>query len=494
MEARALAAREAATRGLAGKEAIELIDALTKNPPNSLRPQFKELANQIKDQAVAQTNTARFLNPLEGAFKSAENALHAPGLRIFVPFARIDLNILAQSMERIPGLAKFAPGYRQALAQGGPAAAQAKARVALGGTFMMGVGAMASQGLITGEGPANSAQRKLLESQGWQANSIRVGDEYIRYDRFAEPIARAMKLAANMSDLAGFMYGEMQDENLSANAKDLMAATAAVLAETASPEFLTGGLGDLIRFVEDPERGTDPVLRQVVAGQVPFSSLLRTVRQELDPAKRSTKTLDDSVLGVLEQQLNEIKNLIPGYSESLPPQRNMFGEVVHYPPGFGPDMISPIYATKAKKDIVAEELVRLGSAGPLMHAKPKPGEEHLVVRMPSNTIRNSAAGVSQPIKMSPEQYDRYVQLASGVGLEGVDMPLKDKLREIIESDYSDFDGMEKTDQLKRTVLSKWIEFYRSAAQAQLVMEEPDIQTQMQENFDNIQRAFTGDGL
>jgi hypothetical protein len=366
--------------------------------------------------------------------------------------------------------------------------------VALGGTFMMGVGAMASQGLITGDGPKNPAQRKLLESQGWQPNSIRVGDEYIKYDRFAEPIARAIKLSANMSEIAGFMYGEMQDENLSTNGKDLMAVTAAVLASSASPEFLTGGLGDLIRFVEDPERGTDAVLRQVVAGQVPFSSLLRTVRQEIDPLKRSTKSLDESALGVLEQQLNEIRNLIPGVSDNLPPQRNMFGEVVHYPPGLGPDMISPIYSTEFKEDAVVEELVRLGSAGPLMHPKAKPGEEHLVVRMPSNSISNSAAGVSQPIKMSPAQYDKFVQLAAGIGLEGVDMTLKEKLKEVIDSDYADFDGMEKTDQVKRTAISTWVEFYRSAAQSQLVMEEQDIQTQMRENFDNINRAFGGEGL
>lgn len=495
MEARALAAREAGARGLSGKEATDLIEALSSVPPSSLRPQFKELANQIKDKAVSQSNKARFLAPLEGALKTAEDTFrHAPGLRIFVPFARIDLNILAQSMERIPGLSRFTPGYRNAIARGGAEAAQAQARVALGGTFMMGIGAMTLAGHITGDGPGNIAQRKLLESQGWQSNSIRFGDTYVRYDRFAEPISRAMTLAANMADLSGYLYGEMKDENVSANAKDIMAATVGILAATASPEFLTGGLGDLIRFVESPERGADAVLRQIVAGQVPFSSLLRTVRQEIDPLKRTTKSLDESALGVLEQQWNEIKNLIPGFSETLPPQRNMFGEVVHYPAGVGPDMISPIYTTEFKDDLVLRELIRLGSAGPLMHPKAKPGEEHLVIRMPSNTISNSAAGVSQPIRMSPQQYDKFIQLAAGIGLEGMDLTLKEKLKEIIESDYADFDGIEKTDQLKRTVIAKWVDAYRSIAQAQLVMEEQDIQTQMRENFDNINQAFGGEGL
>ena len=66
------------------------------------------------------------------------------------------------------------------------------------------------------------------------------------------------------------------------------------------------------------------------------------------------------------------------------------------------------------------------------------------------------------------------------------------LKEVIDSDYADFDGIEKTDQLKRTVIAQWIDAYRSIAQGQLVMEEQDIQTQMRENFDNIQSAFIGE--
>ena len=495
MEARALASREASIRGLRGEEYLKFIDELTDVPPSSLNPQMKELANQIKDKAVAQANVARFLNPLEGIAASVENIFHAPGLRVLVPFARIGLNILVQSMERIPGLAGLTPAYKRAMQEGGQAAAMAKARVALGGTFMMGVGAMVATGNLTGDGPRDPTQRKLLESQGWQSNSIRIGDNYVKYDRFAEPITRAIRLAANMAEISGYIYGEMQDENLSANAKDIMAATVGVLAETASPEFLTGGLGDLISAIENPERsGFESILKTVVTGHVPFSSLLRSIRQEVDPLKRTTKSLDDSALGVLEQQWNEIKNMIPGFSDTLPPQRNMFGEVVHYPPGLGPDMMSPIYVTEFKKDIVIEELIRLGSAGPLMHPKAKPGEEHLVIRMPSNTISNSAAGVSQPIRMSPQQYDKFVQLAAGIGLEGVDLTLKEKLKEIIESDYADFDGIEKTDQLKRTLIAKWVNAYRDIAEAQLVMEEQDIQTQMRENFDNINQAFGGEGL
>jgi hypothetical protein len=492
MEVRALAARTGLDSGLNGKELSDFIEMMAKNPPDALPAKIQDIGEVVADKAIGQANRVRFLNKLEGGFKAAETALHAPGIRMFAPFARIDLNILSQSMERIPGLNRFAPEYKRALANGGADLALAEARVAIGSAFMGSVGLMVFNGQITGKGPADYEQRRLLESMGWQPYSIKIGDEYVRWDRFADPMTRVMKLAADMSEIAGYVYGDLKDENASQNFKDLAAVTVGTIASAASPDFLAGGIGDLAMFIENPERGFDQTLRQVVVGQVPFSSLLRSIRQEVDPMKRQTKSFDESMYGMLNQQLNEIRNIIPGFSSDLPAQTNIFGDVVHYPTGFGPDMMSPIYVTEHKEDIVITEMISLGSAGPLIHPKAKLGEEHLVIKMPPKTIDASVAGVSQPVRLTPKQYHDYVMLAAGYGLEGFDLTLKEQLEQTITNGYPELDGMNKTDQAKRIVISSYVEAYRSAAKAQLLEQDEGIMKQLEQNFMDIERAITGE--
>ena len=46
------------------------------------------------------------------------------------------------------------------------------------------LGLYANQGLITGRGPEDTKERAVLRETGWQEYSIKVGDQYISYQRF----------------------------------------------------------------------------------------------------------------------------------------------------------------------------------------------------------------------------------------------------------------------------------------------------------------------
>lgn len=70
------------------------------------------------------------------------------------------------------------------------------AKPMIGGVFYAGTYLAVSNGVVTGGRPfPESGTGKLVKPVGWQAYSFKVGDKYIRYDRF--PFGQMMGMAAN---------------------------------------------------------------------------------------------------------------------------------------------------------------------------------------------------------------------------------------------------------------------------------------------------------
>jgi hypothetical protein len=76
-----------------------------------------------------------------------------------------------------------------------------------------------------------------------------------------------------------------------------------------------------------------------LAGTVVPSGVAQLERT-LDPGLSATN-------GIIEK----IKSRLPGYSDDLPPRRNIFGEPIILSGGLGPDIMSPIYKSTDKKDV-----------------------------------------------------------------------------------------------------------------------------------------------
>jgi hypothetical protein len=83
------------------------------------------------------------------------------------------------------------------------------------------------------------------------------------------------------------------------------------------------------------------------------------------------------------------------------------------------------------------------------------------------------------VELTPQQYDRYILLYSGEGLEGAKgVKLKDKLKETFASSQyrQATDGPEGG---KSLFIRSIFTAYRDAAKAQLIKEEPSLQTQIE---------------
>jgi len=164
--------------------------------------------------------------------------------------------------------------------------------------------------------------------------------------------------------------------------------------------------------------------------------------------------------------LDKIKSRIPGYSDDLPPRRNIFGEVIVLSGGLGPDIMSPIYISTDKHDAVADEIV----------------EQKTIIRMPVKTVRG--------VELDLHQYDKYVTLYAGEDNPLVEMPLKMALRDLFASSMYK-NGTTGTDGSKSVMIQSIFNGYKQAAQAQLIAEDPSLEVKMILNKQEKARALGG---
>ena len=139
----------------------------------------------------------KLTNPLGRFGQETQNILSQPYFKVFrfiAPFIRTPVNIVKYAGERTP-LGFIFKRYKDAIEAGGAEADIAKAKIAFTGGVMSVLGLYASQGLITGRGPED-VREGSIKRNGVAEYSIKVGDEYISYQRF-EPFGILLGLTAD---------------------------------------------------------------------------------------------------------------------------------------------------------------------------------------------------------------------------------------------------------------------------------------------------------
>jgi len=424
MEMYAQAYRQAFNEGLRDEAAAKRVVEIIENPPENVR-----LA--AMDASRYQT----FTNQLGKVGKAAENLRNnVPYARVVMPFVRTPVNVMSFAFERTP-LAPLSSSFREEIAAGG-----ARRDLALGklisGSMAMAVSAdLALSGSITGAGPTDPKMRNIMRATGWQPYSIKVGDKYYAYNRL-DPVGTLLGLAADVTEIIG--------QTTEAEAAQIATASALAVAQNmASKTYLSGVTDFFDAFFgasPDPEAANyklNRYLQRLASSVVP--SFFATIERAMSPEMSAT-------YGYIDR----IKSRIPGYSDDLPPRRNIFGEPIVLEGGIGPDIMSPIYASTAKDDPVADEMVR----------------QQVSVGMPRRQI--------QGIELDAQQYDRYVLLYSGIEAQ---MSLKEQLRSMFDTrSYKNAtDGPEGG---KALMVKSVFTAYRDMAQAQMLAEDETLTNQV----------------
>lgn len=445
MELHAQAYRTAFGEGLEGKALQERVAGIIHSPPENIKlaavdaSRYQTFTNALDDTKIG---TVGELGKFGESLRRGKKI--GPYARVIIPFVRTPTNIASYALERTP-LAFASRSVREDIAAGGARRDLALGKIAVGSTIMAISSDMAMQGQITGAGPVNPQMKSTLRMSGWQPYSIKVGDTYYAYNRL-DPIGALLGIAADTTEIIGQV-----DE---ATADELAVAVMLSVVQNMASKTYMSGLFEAINAISessvDPEADNYKLARyfQRLGGSL-VPSGVAAIERQVDPTVRAANGY-----------LDTIKARIPGYSDDLPPRRNIFGEPIVLQGGIGLDIMSPVYTSKVVKDSVIDEIVM----------------QEVPLSMPKRVINDN--------ELSPQQYDRLILLTSGQDLRvvrGVD--LKSRFSQVFStSSYNRLSADQKQERIKEVLRD-----YKDAARTQLMQEYPELQLKKGEgiSFGNV---------
>ena len=423
-----LSMRRGIDNGLEGQALKDFADDLMQNIPDDLHRDALLKAKELtfQDQAMG-GGLIGFL-----ANKAKEVTSRFPALKFIVPFITTPANVVNAGMDASI-LAVLNPKIWRGLQAGGAEADMAAAKLT-GGAILTTLGyLMYQRGAITGDGPEDPGQRKMLEATGWQRNSIRAGNTYYSYDRL-DPLATPLVTIASMLDRARFQRREV-DPLL-----DSMSAVAAAGSHFLDLPFLTG-VADLVKVIDYGPKAIARMGGKIAGGFIPFSSLTATFARTTDPIAAGATGITPGFGGsgasmdLIDEAMNQIKLRLPWARDAIRPQRYWDGEIQMAPVGGSLMPINPMPARRAREDHATEMLVRYGISAP----EPTP-------------ILNVDEGVSVNLldfdRQKGEVYDAYILEIGKARKAAVLEALKDPIFK--KTDEQDKDG-EKPLELQKAI-------------------------------------------
>ena len=422
------------------------------------------LASYALDEAKYFTHTRELEEGTLG--KGIQNLTRAvPMLKFILPFVRTPTNLLSFAFERsplaasfripgtdkilnVPGLKSEAEALRKGLASEDPvirASAVGKVATSFGvlGLFadMVFNNNVGDRPIITGGGPTDDRQRKILEETGWRPYSIFYDGKYYSYQRL-DPIATLLGTTADIH--------EMLREDIEANekqAEDVFVTMATAISRNLSNKSYLAGIQLWADAFQEPERFGDRVLRNYAGTVVP--NVFAQAQDYDKQALREVRSVADAVL-----------KKTPGGREMLDPKRNILGEEKIIDFGtFG--FINPIASSEAKEDPILKEMAEL---------------EH-GFRQPSSKMLGGNVDLLEYQNQSGQSaHDRRLELLQSVKIGG--RTLRQSLNKLIKSakykSLPKFDRELGIESPRVRQITSILNKYKRIAQREMLKEFPDV--------------------
>ena len=295
-----MAFREGRALGKKGEDLSEFLADFVHNPT-------KEMAEKAKEKAKYVT----LQTDMEGRLKQLQDALSGRA-RWLVPFFKTPTNAMLWLNERQPFAKWTSKRYKDAMDEGGAAAAQAQTRWAMGSAMMLGVAMEYHSGNITGGISSDANIRKAYERQGILPYHIRIGDTWYNYG-VVEPLSTLIGTMVDIMEVA-----QHPDLDERTQAEIVMAAIGAVGFNLHNKSFMAGP-AMFMDATRNPGAYSERMIRNYLKSLVPGSAAWNELARASDDLRRLKVDLEDHILARL-----------PGFSKTLAPQRDLWGRpIVH---------------------------------------------------------------------------------------------------------------------------------------------------------------------
>jgi hypothetical protein len=231
--------------------------------------------------------------------------------KFIAPFVKASVNIFRYVHKSIPGLNLLNREVSEALTRGGEEAAIIHTRSAVAGSIYAFALYQSLAGNLTGRGPGDKELRSLW-LKNHQPYSIKVGGKWVSYGRL-DPLATPLGLIADLHTVIHEQGTE------SADADDMVKATvAALFYNMASKSYLSGITQFADAWASNDPHKTERLLRNFAGDLVPQAVA------SLNP---------DNVYRDVQSMADQIISRIPGWSTTLDPRFDLFGEPILKVPG-----------------------------------------------------------------------------------------------------------------------------------------------------------------
>ena len=386
-------------------------------------------------------------------------ASSSPLVRLLVlPFVNTPMNLMKMVGQRLfPSITTNLPiikGFHKQLladmASGDSARmASAEGRIIMGNLMSVGALMTAGSGAITGSGPRDPEELKLLTQTGWQPNSFRIptpnGDTYVSYAKL-DPFASFLGLTADFVDkMSAMSEGHRQD-----GLQMFATAIGIAFAKNVTNKTYLASLKQFDEAISQPDRFMERFV-QVKAGAMVPSAIAGLAPLFNNEELAEVRSIGDAILA-----------RIPG-ANAVESKRNILGEKITRNSPSVVDYLVPTAVSQDKNDAVVNELSRL------QHG----------FRNPSTQL-NGLELLDYSLPSGQTAYDRYMELTGQVRLGG--KSLRQSLEKLINSNqYKKLpdDKLYAIDDSPRiSEIKKVINKYRQQARIQLQNELPKVKKQL----------------
>lgn len=294
--------------------------------------------------ALEYSRAATFTDELTGKAATASGFFRGEGFvgtagEFFIPFIRTPHNIMKNIIVRSPLAAANMRGINEAIAGGGAEASAAIGRLATAAALTGTAGLLVSQGRITGRGPLNPTTRDRWKDAGFEPYTIQFGDIKINYNRLSSVFGPL----AMMADLH-YAAGDMKPEQMLEGATSVAASLLNYVSDQ-------GFIGNAAEMMDVLIKGDAAAMQEFVE---------KTAIGMAVPKALSQFTGLDDTMRETEGFFDELYASIPGLSETLPPQLNIFREPVLKAPGSFDRIFNPFTQLGRTDNETAMALFRVG--------------------------------------------------------------------------------------------------------------------------------------
>lgn len=330
-------------------------------------------------------------------------------------------------------------------------------RLAVGTTLYGSIATAASMDMLTGSGPKDVNQRRLLEQSGWQPYSVKIGGSYYSYRRF-DPFSSFIQVIADVQDHVRYntrFKGE--DEVEIGPYEEITTGISFVLANLVRNKSFFAGMSAFVEALGDTSgRKWTTFSRQMVGSLMP--SIASQLNQEyLDNELREPRSAVDAFM-----------RRTPFLSDELPPRRDLFGKPLTVAETItSPILPGPLEVKTTSRSAVRRELAEVGA------------------NFGNPRKERSGLDLTQYKMGKYDAFDRYQVLVGEIRIGGRTME-QQMSRLIQRSQYKRMGRESKMDQL-----SKILRQYRDAAWWQLVKENPQIKRDLRTSDQNEARDMRG---